>query len=499
MLFYEIAQGHPEDKTAFVFKGEKMDYGRFCGLVDAWAAFIQAKGIKKGDKVGLISKNSINFVLAYFSVIRAGGVVVPINFQLIAPEVAFIVKDTEMKLILCAKKLDLDAALKDEGCGFATEQVTFDEMPKEIGTVPDDVPMEENDNCTIIYTSGTTGKPKGAMLSHRNLIENTKGVINAFQNTKDDVDLCVLPMYHCFGWICSVCINVFVGATTVVQETYAFNETMSLIKEYGVTTFSGVPTMQQLFLKNASPEELKGIRYFIAGGAALPRILCESFEKKFGRKIQEGYGLSEASPVVSVNPGDQEHNKIGSIGLPLVDVTVEIQDKDGQKLPCGEVGELCVKGPNVMLGYWKRPEETRRTMRGGWLHTEDLAYMDGEGYIFLVDRLKDMIISSGENVYPREVEEVLMRHPIVAEAAVIGIPDKLRGQAICAYIVPKDGEDLTKKDLRKYLLSQMAPYKVPKEFIFADSLPRNSTGKILKTALRERSLVDLVNRRRPGM
>lgn len=331
------------------------------------------------------------------------------------------------------------------------------------------------------------------MLSQGNIVHNTQDFMAITKMQEDDIALCVLPMYHCFGWICTVCANLYIGATQVVQETYQFGDAMSLIKKYHVNTMCGVPTMFQLFVKGATAEELAHFRFFISGGAPLSRVLYDAFAKKFGQHVQEGYGLSEATPVTTFNRIDK--TKQGSIGLPIPHVEVKLMDTDSQEVPVGEVGEVCVKGPNVMLGYWNRPKETAWTLRDGWLHTEDLAYRDEEGWIFIVDRLKDMIISSGENVYPREVEEVLMAHPDIKEAAVIGIPDKLRGQAICAYIVPEDGGTTDKRMIRKYLLSRIAAYKVPKEFIFCNQLPRNNTGKIMKNVLREQSLDNLINRK----
>ena len=239
---------------------------------------------------------------------------------------------------------------------------------------------------------------------------------------------------------------------------------------------------------------MANIRCFISGGAPLPQVLAEGFRKKFGKPVQEGYGLSEASPVVTVNPASKV--KVGSIGPSLPGVIVMIQDEDGKEMKRGEVGELCVRGDNVMLGYLNLPEETAGALRGDWLHTGDLAYKDEDGYVFIVDRLKDMIISSGENIYPREIEEALYTHPLIEEAAVIGIPDKLRGQAVCAYIVLTEGAALDKKELRKYLMERLAAYKVPREFFFCAQLPKNSTGKILKTALREQALIDMVSRKR---
>ncbi len=494
MLLNEIFRKHPEDKTAFIFKDEITTYGAFRKKVRDWAIFLQTQGVKQGDRVGLFSKNSTDFVAAYFAVVEAGGIVVPFNFQLIAPEIAYIVKDTGMKVLITKNLLAVDQALLDIGWEKELKQFTFEDLSKPEGVELIEYEMDETSPAAIIYTSGTTGRPKGAMLSQGNIVHNTQDFMSLTPMREDDVALCVLPMYHCFGWICSVCCNLYIGATLVVQETYQFSDAMSLIKKYHVNTMCGVPTMYQLFVKSAEAEDLANFTLFVSGGAALPLVLYEAFAKKFGRHVMEGYGLSEASPVVTFNRIDK--NKQGSIGAPIPNVEVKLVDENFNEVPVGAVGELCVKGPNVMLEYWNRPKETAWTMRNGWLHTEDLAYRDEDGWIFIVDRLKDMIISSGENVYPREVEEVLAAHPDIKEAAVIGIPDKLRGQAICAYIVMEDGGVGDKRMFRKYLLSKIAPYKVPKEFVFCDQLPRNNTGKILKKVLREQALDNLINRKK---
>ncbi|MGL5207014.1 MAG: long-chain-fatty-acid--CoA ligase [Acidaminococcaceae bacterium] len=492
MLYYEILAGHPEMQTALIFKEHKMTYGQMRASIESRANFLQAKGVKKGDRVGLLSKNCIDFVISYFAVIRAGGIVVPFNFQLASREIAYIVKDAGLKIMLVRQKIDLTEALQEIGYE-GINQYTFDEMEEMTEHVFTDYELHEDDNCTIIYTSGTTGKPKGAMLSHKNLVSNTKDA-QVVAMSSEDIGLCVLPMYHCFAWTVSVSGLLFYGGSIVIQETYIFKDTMGLIAKHEVNFFAGVPTMIQLFSAGAEAHELANIRCFISGGAPLPKRVAEEFRKKIGKPVQEGYGLSEASPVVSVNPASKV--KVGSIGIPLPDVTVMIQDEEGKALKCGEVGELCVRGDNVMLGYLNLPEETASTLRGGWLHTGDLAYKDEDGYFFIVDRLKDMIISSGENIYPREIEEALYTHPLIMEAAVIGIPDKLRGQAACAYIVLAEDAVIDKKELRKYLMERIAPYKVPREFFFCAELPKNATGKTLKTVLRDQALIDIVSRKR---
>jgi len=494
MLYFDIVAKHPVDKVALIFRDKQLTYGQLCAKIQAWANSLQAKGVKKGDKVGLFSKNCMEFVVAYFAIIKAGGVVVPFNFQLAAREIVYIVKDTGMKVLINKEPLELTEALAEENLTGTLAQYTFGDMDEPVTHTFVDYALQEDDNCTIIYTSGTTGKPKGAMLSHKNLVANAIGYTSVLHTNFNDIVLCVLPMYHCFAWTVSVTGNLMVGSTIVIQETYIFKDTMKLIAAHKINNFVGVPTMMQLFVKGASKEELARIKYFVSGGAPLPKILGEEFQKKFGLPVQEGYGLSEASPVVTVNPDDRI--KLGSIGLPLPNVEVKILSEEGEEMPPNKVGELCARGDNIMLGYLDNQEATAYTLRGGWLHTEDLAYKDNEGYIFIVDRLKDMIISSGENVYPREVEEAIYQHPAVAEVAVVGIPDKLRGQAICAYIVLKEGAQLDNRTIRKYLLGRIAPYKVPREFFYCPQLPKNSTGKILKRVLQEQATVNMVNRKR---
>lgn len=493
MLFHEIIDKHPQEAEALVCHGKMLTYGELRSEVELWAAHLQSCGVKKGDKVGLFSKNCSEFVIAYLATIKSGGVVVPFNFQLTAPEVAYIAKDADMKVMITREKFDLEAALAEQGCGKLL-QLDFEDLRQPTEHVYTAPVLDENDNCTIIYTSGTTGHPKGAMLSHRNLLANAKDFTERVLMYPTDKTLCVLPMYHCFAWTVSVAAPLLHGCCIVVQESYTLAEAVRLIQDYQIDQFAGVPTMIQMFEKGASPEQLSSIRFFISGGASLPQKLARDFKQKFGKPVQEGYGLSEASPVCTVNPA--EKIKIGSIGPQLPNVLIEIRDENDQEVPRGIVGELCVKGANVMLGYLNRSEESKIALRGGWLHTSDLAYQDDEGYVFVVDRLKDMIITGGENVYPREVEEALYLHPSVMENAVIGVPDKLRGQAVCTYVVLKEGQTATKPELRRFLMQRLASYKVPKYFFFCEQLPKNGTGKVMKTVLREKAIEDLVNRKK---
>lgn len=490
MLYYEIIEGKKPDSVALIFRERTTTYGQLAEQVDRWAGILQTKGVKKGDKVGLFSKNCDHFVVAYLAIIKAGGIVVPFNFQLAPKEVAYIVKDTEMKLLLTKENMELGGALADIGIRWPLVQCTFEEIDNTPAVKCTKVEMDENECCTIIYTSGTTGKPKGAMLSHHNLVANTESSQKIVGCTPNDRNVTILPMYHAFAWTVSVSIYLMGGGMNVILENFVPSEAIQLLIKHRVTTFFGVPAMLALLIKGVPTEVMGGLKHVITGGAPLPRSVIDAFKEKFNVFPQEGYGLSEASPVCAVNPTG--FVKAGSIGVNLPDVELKLVNaKDDDITKDGEVGELCVRGDNVMLGYLNQPEETNKTIVNGWLHTGDMAYRDKDGYYFIVDRLKDLIISAGENIYPREIEEELMLHPDVAEASVVGVPDKLRGQCACAYIVLKPGSQMDKRGMRKYLLGRIATYKVPRECVFVESLPKNNTGKILKKSLRERAMVDL--------
>lgn len=493
MLYYEILKGHTEDAPALIYRDMVTTYGQLQERTAAWAAYLQQQGLRPGERVGLFSKNCREFIIAYMAIIQAGGIVVPFNFQLAIPETAFAVADAQLRFFITPSPLPMAEDLSQAGYEGSLRQLSFSELDDGIPSELRPVSMEEDDICTIIYTSGTTGRPKGAMLSHRSLLRNTIDVSHVLPIQSGDRVLCVLPMYHCFAWTTSVSMPLYAGNCVVIQENYTLDQTVSLIEHYHVAEFFGVPTMIQMFLNGIEPRRLQSVRFFVSGGAPLPESLADDFLHRFGKPVQEGYGLSEASPVVAVNPA--ERVKAGSIGLPLPSVSVQIRDVREQVLSPGVVGELCVRGSNVMAGYLNHPEATAETLRDGWLHTGDMAYIDEEGYIFIVDRLKDMIIAGGENVYPREIEEVLYHHPVIKEVAVVGVPDQLRGQAIAAYVVLKEGATATKPELRRFVRGKVANYKLPKYFEFIDELPKNKTGKVLKTVLRAQGQEHLINQR----
>ncbi len=488
MLVHQLISRGADDTAAFYGK-ESATYKQLRAAVAAYRAYLHHAGVRAGDTVGLISRNAAEFVYSYLAIVSLGAIVVPLNFQLTAREIAYIINDAAAAHLITAAALDLDAELAR--CGYRGELVQHVIPAVKARLAAESFPaapdlgdsLGADSPCAIIYTSGTTGNPKGALLTHGNLVSNAAAFREALAVTAADNVLCVLPMYHCFAWTCAVLNPLLCGASITILEAFAPKETIAAIKEYRVTAVYGVPPMYNLLARIGDPGDLAGVRFFVSGGAPLPEKIARQFEEKYGLPIIEGYGLSEASPVVTLNPPAK--TKYYSIGKPLPGLEVRVVGPKGETVAPGTVGEIVVKGPSVMQGYLNLPLETSLALRDGWLHTGDLAYQDAEGYLFIVDRLKDLIIANGENVYPREIEELLYAYPGVTEAAVIGMPDELRGQAARAYLVLAEGHALDKKALREYLAANLAGYKLPRDYVVLDALPKNQTGKILKRVLRD--------------
>lgn len=486
MLVHQlIFQGADSD---LAFRGkDNVTYRQLREEVASYRGFFFRSGIREGDNVGLFARNSVEFVYSYLAVVSLGAVVVPLNYQLTARETAYIVKDAQMKHLVTAEPLDLAAELDRAGYSQHPDQLVITQfrpgLARAAAEEADCFAGNEDRPCAIVYTSGTTGNPKGAVLSHRNLVSNAAALRPRLPIHPGDNVLCVLPMYHCFAWTCAVISPLLSGASITILDGFTPKETLATVREHGVTVVYAVPPMYNFLSRMGEPADLAGVRFFVSGGAPLPEKIAKQFREKYGIQIAEGYGLSEASPVVTLSP--PEKTKYNSIGLPLPGLDVRVVGDRDEVLPPGVVGEIVVQGPSVMQGYFNLPLETSRTLRDGWLHTGDLAYRDKEGYIFIVDRLKDLIISNGENIYPREIEELLYAYPGVLEAAVVGVPDELRGQAVCAYIVMAEGHAFDKKGLRDYLQTNLAGYKLPRDYIPVDSLPKSQTGKVLKRLLRE--------------
>ncbi|BAF59557.1 acyl-CoA synthetases (AMP-forming)/AMP-acid ligases II [Pelotomaculum thermopropionicum SI] len=441
------------------------------------------RGLAKGDRVIIALPNCPEFIYSYLGAARAGGIAVPLNLLHTPRELAFIIKDSGAKFLITNQfigqqikqlpNLDLTVTILDENS-----------IKEILSSPPAAFPeVKSEDTCTFLYTSGTTGQPKAVMLSHDNLIGNVISMDEAAKFGRDENFLVVLPMFHSFGWSTSVLLPLYIGCTATIIDTFRPKELLQILSKERITIFCGVPSMFTVLLKTRRQTTFPTLKYAISGGDSISEEHMLAFEKLFNFPVIEGYGLSEASPVVCLNPL-YGVRKIKSIGVPLPGVEVKVADDDDRELPSGEIGELLVKGPNVMKGYYNREEETRSALKGGWLHTGDLAYRDQDGYFYIVGRKKELIITSGFNVYPKEVEEVLTAHPTVAEAAVIGVPHPVKGESIKAFIVPEEGRTPDKQELLRFLKGHLAGYKIPETFVISSELPRGATGKILKRMLK---------------
>ena len=450
------------------------------------AGLLREKGFQPGDRVGLMLPNVPFFPPIYYAILRAGGIVVPMNVLLKRREVAYYLNDSGAKLLFGWHDFAAEAepGAADPGAAFIAvdpefAQVAFAAEPRhEVAEVADDDP------AVLLYTSGTTGQPKGAELTHANLIANVETCVQTLIVVNDDdVVLGALPLFHSFGQTCAMNVATAAGATLTLIPRFDPLKALQMIERDRVTVFEGVPTMYNAML--AVPEEaragldLSSLRLCVSGGSALPGEVLREFEATFDCQILEGYGLSETSPVASFNH-PQRARKVGSIGTPIRGVEMKVVGEDGADLPAGEVGEIVIRGHNVMKGYWGKPEATAGVMRDGWFHSGDLAKVDEDGYFFIVDRKKDMIIRGGYNVYPREVEEVLYEHPAVAEAAVVAVPDREWGEEVGACVALKPGERIDPDQLRAYVKERVAAYKYPRHVWLVNELPKGPTGKILK-------------------
>ncbi len=445
--------------------------------------------IRKGDRVGLWLRNCPDFIFAFFGILGAGAVVVPINNFLKNDEVNFILRDAGVDLLITDRDLGSRFAdLRAANPALRCLQVEDFAAPAPAANPPGplDSRAAESDLAVIIYTSGTTGKPKGAMLSHGNLLHNVESCRLVLQTVEADRFAVLLPLFHSYMLTVGMLLPLLVGGSVVlVKSLHPVRNVLDEILAAQVTVLPAIPQFYRS-LANAPMADPLPLRICVSGAAPLPVQVLKDFEARFQIPLIEGYGLSEASPVVTKNPLNGAR-KPGSIGLPIPAVEVTIQDEAGRVLEPGQVGELCVRGGNVMMGYWRKPEETARAMRGDWLLTGDIGYQDREGYLFITDRKKDMLLVNGINVYPREIEEVLYQLPGIREAAVIGRPDPRKGEQPVAFVSAGNGHSLDERAIQQFVRKRLADYKVPRRVVFLESLPKNATGKILKTALRQMS------------
>ncbi len=479
------------EATAIKFKDSTVTYRQLDENVTGYANFLKKSGLKAGERVILSCTNSPEFIYSYFGVVRNGGIIVPINLLLTMEEIAYLIKDSEAKYMIIHPIILQKAKITKETIQNALniEVIVLDEQLKQSVSELSQIEFEDFSDqqgiSTFLYTSGTTGRQKAAMLTHKNLVFNAEQCRLGLKGVPEDNYMCVLPMFHVFAFTACVLMPLWAGASITVLESFQPKEVVESLLRDKITVFMGVPAMYVVLLeagKNSSG--FPDLRLAVSGGAALPVEIFRQAKDILRLPIVEGYGLTEASPAVCFNPLDGVQ-KEGSIGLPLPYQQCKIVDDNNAELSVNQVGELAVRGDNVMQGYFKQEEETRRALVDGWLLTGDMAKKDEDGYIYIVDRKKDMVIVGGLNVYPREIEEIIYQYSKVKEAAVIGLDDKLRGEYVKAFVVLKDGETCSSKELLRYMKERLAVYKLPREIEFVASLPKNSTGKIMKRWLKE--------------
>lgn len=487
------------DQAAIRFPDRAVSFRELDSGADRLARWLAGRGIRPGERLALYSPNSDAFALIYTAILKAGAVVVPLNLLHNPRELAFIVADAGVR------GLFYHPAFAQQVEAFAAElpelafRVLISEQAAQEGSVtlasiladPDIEteiePPEPNDPAVILYTSGTTGRAKGAVLTHANLLANASSVFRVLELYPGrDCLLVVLPMFHAFAATVGLLTPLLYGLTIAPVPRFDPQLVTEVVEATGATIFLGVPSMYNLLsrLPDDQISRWRSIRFGVAGGAAMPVELLQRFEARFGFPLLEGDGPTECGPVTCVNPLNGVR-KPGSVGLEVPDVRIAILDDQGEPLPAGEIGEVCVHGPNVMPGYWNLPEATAEAFFGHWLRTGDLGYKDGDGYIFLVDRKKDMIIVNGMNVYPRMVEEVLYRHPAVREVAVVGEPHESHGEVPVAYLVLAEGRQVDSHALREHCKAYLGGFQVPRKFFFVEALPKNATGKVLKRELRK--------------
>ncbi|HKH09540.1 MAG TPA: long-chain fatty acid--CoA ligase [Rubrobacter sp.] len=509
-LFRMAAERH-RGKTALTFYGTTFEFERLQALVEKMAGSLAASGVGKGDRVALMLPNCPQYVIGFFAAVRLGAIVTQLNPMYVEREIEHILTDSGAETIVVYKDMypRVRSILPDSNLknvivvDFAGEPGGLDPGHRSFGDFlqtdaepAPQVPIEPaEDVAALQYTGGTTGVSKGAMLTHRNLVANVQQSLDlfiddpgAFSNNQKVMG--ILPMFHIFGLTCVMLFAIKQGLNQILLPKFDPREVMEAVREHGPVMFSGVPTMYMAL--NASGEDLTEygfgkIRTFNSGGSALPIPLKRSFEEKTGRPVFEGYGLSEASPVTHFNPPFSGEAREGSIGVPVPSTDARIADPETgeMEVPVGGPGELVVKGPQVMKGYLNMPAETADALRGGWLYTGDMARMDEDGYFYIVDRKKDMILASGYNVYPREIEEVLFEHPDVSEAVAVGVPDEYRGESVKAFVVRRPGSTVTETEILAFCLERLAPYKAPKSLEFRESLPKSTVGKLLRRVLAE--------------
>ncbi|MEO6955814.1 MAG: long-chain fatty acid--CoA ligase [Antricoccus sp.] len=477
------AQRHPQ-RTALRLDEAAMSYEALDTATTYAAGLLVEKGVAVGDRVAIMLPNVPQFAILYYAALRAGAIVVPMNPLLKEREVSYYLTNSGARLLFvwagyeqgavaAAQSLDAEVVIVDPA--------TFGQQLHSAQPLDAVVPREDSDTAVILYTSGTTGQPKGAELTHSNLDRNIDVSVDELINlTEQDVVFGGLPLFHVFGQTCGLNAAIKAGAELTLLPRFEAGKALEVLVRDGVTVLEAVPTMYVALTHHPDKAsfDLSTLRVCLSGGAAIPIEVMTAFEKAFGHVVLEGYGLSETSPVASFNLRDQR--RAGSVGRPISGVQFRIVDDNDNELPVGERGEIAIKGHNVMKGYWDKPDATAAAIKDGWFHTGDIGIKDEDGFYFIVDRKKDLIIRGGYNVYPREIEEVLYEHPAVQEVAVVGVTHEELGEEIAAVVALKVGSTATPEELRSYVKERVAAYKYPRLVKIVDELPKGATGKILK-------------------
>jgi long-chain acyl-CoA synthetase len=497
-LLKESANRFPEE-TAVILDEFRLSYAELATLSRRVATVLRGKGVRRGDRVAMMVPNTPNFPIIYYAILQTGAIVVPVNVFFQKGEIEHYLRDSEAVAFFGSTLFAPQASAAFEAtdsCKHFIQAGTLDwlETPEAgenlnhlLASASDDfdtVQTMPDDTAVILYTSGTTGAPKGAELSHFNMFFNALySAEKIIKMQPGEVGLAVLPLFHSFGQTCIMNACLLTGSTMSMAIRFETEKILKMIERDGVTIMALVPTMYQFLLNAPGEYDLSSVRVAVSGGAALPGEVHRQFEERFGTSILEGYGLSETSPVASFSR-EGEPVRVGSIGKPIWGVDMAIMREDGSFAEVEEAGEVVIRGHNIMKGYYHRPEATAEAMAGGWFHTGDIGKIDEDGYYYIVDRKKDLIIRGGMNIYPREIEEVLYDHPKILEAAVVGVPDGIRGEEVKVFAAPKEGVPLEPEEISVFLQERIAKYKWPKQVEILDALPKGPTGKILKRELR---------------
>ena len=501
--FYELIERNAKEyknKPAYFIDNKKVTWQEFKKLVDTFSRALHLMGVKKGDKIPILLTNSLEFIIAMQAIQKIGAVVVPINTFLKEEEIAFILNDIEANMLIASKKLSNNIKNIREKTNVKKiiwegdiekvdeNNISFNEIISTFDSHEVIDTPKLDDLASIIYTSGTTGKPKGAMLTYKNIFSNILAINELIKLTSKDRFIAYLPMFHSFTMTVNLLLPMYSASPVVIiRSIMPFSNIIKQTLLKRVTIFTGVPDVYSALSRAKLPfyfHWFNKVRFYISGAAPLPGEVLKRFSKKFKKaKLLEGYGLSETSPVVAVNRAELQ--KPGSVGPAIPEVEIKIVNDELEEVPIGEVGEIIVKGDNVMKGYYKREDATKETIINGWLLTGDIGKLDEDGYLYILDRKKDLIISKGVNIYPREIEEVCLKYPGVKECAVVGKKDENLGEIPVAFIELEDNVKIEELELKKFLKKHLANYKIPKHIYFVEDLPKNATGKVLKRKLRE--------------